>query len=377
MRDRPLNIMNLISHDGRGGADRLALDLSKGLKRLGHRVIWGSPSHCYLIEEARKAELEIYDLYPSGSIEMKGLPAFMQFCKKEDIDILNAHHSHSRHMLLLARLRGLTTKIVFTRHCILKTVPYLGAFFYNFTVDMNIAVSNIVRKSLLRSGILPGKAVTIYGGTDVEKFEKVSSDTIERIREQYTCPGSFTIGMVARLQHRGKFSPDKPTLKGHEVLFRAVAALNGDINLLLLGPWNEGDIEKLKLIAQCNGLNTNMITFCGFQDDIAPFYKIMDLHVLPSPNEGLGLGIIEAMAAGVPCIGADIGGIREIISNGIDGFLVRPGNSRDLAEKIRILFENKEKRDLFIINGKKKVKKLFNIEKTVNETEKIFYDLLN
>ena len=61
MGNRPLTIMNLISGNGRGGSDRLALDISKGLTRQGHRVIWGSPSYCDLIEEAAGAGLEIYE----------------------------------------------------------------------------------------------------------------------------------------------------------------------------------------------------------------------------------------------------------------------------------------------------------------------------
>lgn len=374
--NRPLTIMNLIADDGMGGSDRLAIDISKALKKRGHRVIWGSPSYCYLIEEARQNGIEIYNPYPSGLRDMKGLPALMQFCRKEGIDIVNAHHSHSRHMLLLAGLRGLKAKIVFTRHCIYRTVPYLGAFPQNLAVDMNIAVSDIIKRSLIRHGIQGKKVARVYGGIDIEKFDNIDPRKVEAARARYARKGAFNIGIVARLQHAKSFSPEKPTLKGHEVLFRAASGLDADFNLLVLGPKEEQDIAKLKLVALHNGLDTDRITFCGFQEDIAPFYKIMDLHVLPSPTEGLGLSVIEAMAAGVPCIGADSGGLREIITDGKDGFLFKPGDSKELGEKIKLMFNNKEMRDSFALNAREKVKELFDMKKNVIEIEKIFYNLI-
>lgn len=375
MGNRPLTIMNLISGDGRGGSDRLALDISKGLKRHAHRVIWGSPSHCELKEEAARAGLEMYDLYPSGGNVMSGLPQLMTFCGDEKVDIVNSHQSQDRHLLLMARLRGLRSKIVFTRHCILSGMPLVGAIYFN-AIDMNIAVSEAVKKSLLRGGVSSRRATRVYGGIDIDKFGNPPVEKTEQTRGKYYRSGALNIGIVARYTGGKVFRPDDTTMKGHEFLFRALTALPGDFNVLVLGVWGDRDIENLKAVAEYNGLPPGKLTFCDFQKDMAPFYKIMDLNVLPSRNEGLGLTLIEAMAAGVPCIGADSGGIREIIDDGVNGFLFAPGNSRALSEKIRTLREDAEIRDLFIRNGKEKVERLFGIERTVRETEKIFYGLV-
>ncbi len=375
MDSRPLSIINMISDNGRGGSDRLALDMSKGLKLLGHRVIWGSPPGCELIEEAAEAGLEIYNPYPSGRIDLAGLRAFMKFCRNEKIDIVNTHHSHARHMLLLARLCGLDSKVVFTRHCILSGMPYIGAFYFNL-IDMNIAVSNEVKKSLLRGGISANRAAMVYGGIDIDKFSRPRVEQVEMIRNRFSRSGVFNIGIVARYNSGKVFKPDNPTMKGHEFLFRALASLPGDFNLLVIGVWGDRDIQNLKLVAEYNGLSPAKLTFFDFQKDIAPFYKIMDLNILPSQKEGLGLTLIEAMAAGVACIGADSGGIPEIIDDGVNGLLFKPGNIKDLSEKIRILQEDTETRSLFIKNGREKVARLFDIRQTVAETEKIFYSLV-
>lgn len=375
MANKPLTILNLLSDEGKGGADRLALDIAKGIKQRGHRVIWGCPENSCLIDEAVNAGLEIYNLYPSGSRDLKALPDLIKFCRQEHIDIANAHHSHGRLILVLARLLGLHTKVVFTRHCIKKEVPYIGSFFYNFIADMNIAVSKAVRKSLLKSAIWHRRAVTVYGGIEQDKFKNIPAKTIHQLREKYACRGAFNVGIVARFHAGRNFHPRQPTMKGHEFLFKALAGLNISFHVIVLGVWVESDIDNLKLVAGHNGLAADKLIFCGFQKDIAPFYKMMDV-VLPSANEGLGLTLIEAMAAGVPCLGTDDGGIREIITNGVNGFLFKKGDSADLDDKIKTLSENKTLRDMFILKGHKKVKEMFTIENTLSETEKIFYGLL-
>jgi glycosyltransferase involved in cell wall biosynthesis len=376
MADKPLAVMSLVTEEGRGGSDRLALELSGGLKSRGHRVIWGSPSDCALNDEARDAGLEMFPLAPWESGHLIDLSSLLHFCRDERIAIVNTHHSRGRHMLLRAKLAGLAAKVVFTRHCILKTLPYVGSFFHNFLVDMNIAVSNVVRESLVRGGVWSHKAVTIYGGIDAGRFENCPAADIAVVKQKYARKNAFTVGMVARLQHARRFDPGGPTLKGHDLLFSSLSRLPRDITLLLIGPDTKEDREKLAAIARYHGVGEERLTFCGFQGNIAPFYKIMDLHVLPSPNEGLGLAVIEAMAAGVPCIGADSGGIREIIDDGTNGFLFRPGDSDDLASRIVVLREDAEKRKLFVVKGREKVREKFGIEKTVAETETIMSRLL-
>ncbi|MGE5300742.1 MAG: glycosyltransferase family 4 protein [Acidobacteriota bacterium] len=378
MGDRRLAVMNLISGNGRGGSDRLALDLSVGLKERGHRVIFGAPADCYLSREAEHTNVQTFNLYPSGNIDMAGLNELVQFCNKEAIDILNAHHSHSRHLLLVAKFRGLKAKIVFTRHCILNTVPFFGALPSNLVVDMNIAVSNAVANSLIRSGIFRRRVRLVYGSVDTQKFQGIPHQTVEEYKARYFAGGyDFVIGMVARLIHDGNFDPAMPTPKGHDVLIRAVAQLDNRTAILFLGPCLERDIEKLHLMARHYGLPEERLIFAGFQEDMAPFYQMMDLAVLPSPHEGLGLAIIEAMAAGVPCIGANSGGVAEIITHGKDGFLVKPGDSAELAEKIAALRSSAPLREEFAAEGKKTVAARFDLALMAERTEEVFSQLVS
>ncbi|MDA8172437.1 MAG: glycosyltransferase family 4 protein [Nitrospiraceae bacterium] len=374
MDRRPLTVMTLLSGEGRGGADILALDISKQLKGLGHAVIFGCPGDNALIPKALAAGLRLFILDRQGSADFASLGSFIRFCRDERVDIVNAHHSQGRHFLTAAKYLGLKSKTVFTRHCLSGGPPLLGLFLYNFAADLNIAVSRAVRRSLLAGGMLPGRVKTVYGGIDLERFDNVPQALVEDARKKYARPGVFNIGIAGRF-----FSAkiNKPSMKRHEVLFRALAGLKEkmDFNLLALGPAGSS-LEMMMEMAGFCGLDKKKITSCGFQEDPAPFYKIMDLNVLPSPREGLGLVLIEAMAAGVPSIGAAGGGIREIITDGREGFLFRPGDSAELASKIEVLLKDEGRRRTFIEAGRKKAGKLFDIEKNVKLLEDAFYGIL-
>lgn len=374
-QDRPLTVMNLISGDGKGGADRLALDLSIGLQGLGHRVIWGSPPDCFLTADAIDAGIEIYNTGVAGPASAPMASRLVQFCRDERVDVVDGHNSLIRHLISLARLRGLRARVVSTRHCIHRTIPFVGAFAHNFLADMNIAVSRVVRESLIRGGVFPWRAITVYGGIDTGRFGNASEQEVDRLKGLYTRRGTVTIGMVARLQHGKTFGPDKPTLKGHDIAFRALAGFDRDFTLLLFGPEKEEDKDKLRRVATHNGFDPARITFCGFQRDMAPFYRILDVNILPSPNEGLGLAVIEAMVSGVPSIGVDKGGIREVIDDGADGFLARPGDSADLLRKICVVCDDLKIRERFVANGIKKARQRFGRDRMAHETETVYRHL--
>ncbi len=387
---RPLRLITLLSGTGMGGADILALDLSVRLRGMGHHVIFCCPPDNALIGAAQKAGLEIKLLGRQSATDRESLEDFISYCEMEKIDIVNAHHSKGRHFLSAARFFHFLSplsrarfrpKIVFTRHCLRGGVPFTGFLTDNLACDLSVAVSNAVRKSFLLGGTLPGRIVTVHGGIEIKKFEDVPPAKIEEVREKYAKKrSSFNIGIVGRF-HETRLEPGKPSIKRHEVLFRALANENlfrgHDINLLVVGPQDARSVGIMKEMARLNGLDESVITVCGFQEDVAPFYKIMDMNVLPSPREGLGLALVEAMAAGVPVIGADGGGIREIIADGVDGFLFRAGNSGDLAAKIKMLMNDARLRAEFSRRGSQKVGKLFDVEKNSKRLEDIFYGLIS
>jgi len=100
-------------------------------------------------------------------------------------------------------------------------------------------------------------------------------------------------------------------------------------------------LEKLKNQVRDLSLEDKVI-FTGYIDNAADYLSALDLFILPSPKEGLGISIIEAMMASKPVIASRTGGIPEIVSDKVTGLLVEPGNSYEIKEAIIFLIENPE-----------------------------------
>ena len=139
--------------------------------------------------------------------------------------------------------------------------------------------------------------------------------------------GEKLVGTVARLI----------PAKGLDVLIDAVPMVLRefpDTKFMIVG---DGPV-KSALVAKASNLKCDKnIIFVGHSEYIWYYYRAFDIFVLPSLSEGLGIALLEAMAMGKPVIASDIGGIREIVKHNRNGYLVSPGNSRELANAIFVL----------------------------------------
>ena len=106
--------------------------------------------------------------------------------------------------------------------------------------------------------------------------------------------------------------------------------------LLLVGGGGE-EQETLERQARVLGI-ADRVEFVGPIHDPRDFYRRLDLFVLPSLDEAFGLVVLEAMAMGLPVIGTRVGGVPEVLTHGVNGWLVEPGNSAQLAAGIRTLW---------------------------------------
>ena len=147
----------------------------------------------------------------------------------------------------------------------------------------------------------------------------------ERVRQEFAAQDAYLLVVVARLH------PEK----GHEYLFQAMARLKGqtDRRVLLLvvgtGPFDQAYREQVRTLG-CE----EQVRFTGFRRDVPDLMAAADLVVLPSVAEAFGLVLTEALYLGTPVVATRVGGIPEIISDGIDGVLVPPANSEALAKTI-------------------------------------------
>jgi len=105
--------------------------------------------------------------------------------------------------------------------------------------------------------------------------------------------------------------------------------------------------------------------------------SMLDIFILPSLSEGTPMALLEAMSKGIPVIASRVGGIPMVVDDNISGFLIEPGNSAAIAEKIRYLKENKDMRNKMGIEASKTVKIRFDVRDWCRRIEKEYDDILS
>ncbi len=187
-----------------------------------------------------------------------------------------------------------------------------------------IANSTIVAESLKTSAFFSRVSV-IYNGID-EKYYSVVRDAT-RVAQFDIPPGTPVFLSVGSLVKK----------KGREDLLRARALMKRDCVLLIAGDGPERG--KLEALSQKLGFE-NSVHFLGARTDMEALYSAADVFVLSSHWEGMPNAMLEAMAAGLPVVMTDVGGVREILKDGTGGYCVPAGNPQVLADTMDILAEN-------------------------------------
>ncbi len=216
---------------------------------------------------------------------------------------------------------------------LMRWIPLFGRI---FPIRI-LAVSRIVRDRLIELGISGEKIEVIFNGIDEKSFMK--GDSLRDIRKEYGLKnGTQLIGCIGRIIPQ----------KGQKVLLSALPKVIQEIpeaHFLIIGGvflGEEGYQNELFEMIQKIGLK-GKVTITGFQPDIGNMIQSLDLVVFPSITpESFGLVLIEAMSLKKPIVASDTGGVREIIEDGVHGFLVEPNRPDLLAERIIFILQNPE-----------------------------------
>jgi len=170
-------------------------------------------------------------------------------------------------------------------------------------------------------GLDAGKMRVIPNGVDTEHFRPADNDAGSETRQRLGIgEKDFVFGFA------GNFLP----VKGLDILLKAFAQLNNMENprLMLIG--DGPDESSLKKLAEELGIAQNII-WVPRNGELRPLYAAMDVFCLPSRSEGLSNALLEACACGLPCIVTDIAGSREVVRNGVNGYIAAPDDIEELA----------------------------------------------
>ena len=203
----------------------------------------------------------------------------------------------------------------------------------------------------------------IPSGVDTRRFANIPSVA----RPSQGSDRTTVIGCLGVLEER----------KGHRFLIKAAARLKAKGLPLRYRIAGAGSLrDGLERYAVSLGLK-DKIEFCGFVDDTAAFLADIDVFVMPSLFEGLGVAAVEAMAAGRPVIASRVGGLTELVLDNDTGLLVEPGNDAPLADAIELMHREPARAVVLGQRGREHVKRHFSLEQMATSNEAYYYDLLD
>lgn len=225
-----------------------------------------------------------------------------------------------------------------------------------------IAVSRTNAEDIAKVGATKEKIMIIPNGIKMERFVNTNLDDREK-------SGPIVL-------YVGRISEDK----GIECLLRAAPSVLRQFpntEFLIVGE-DYGYLNKLKSLVNSLGIEKSVI-FTGRLTSrrLVDVYSSADVFVLPSELEAFGIVVIEAMAAGVPVIVSNCGGMKDIVKDETNGLIFDVGDARQLADKIRLLISDKELRIRLAENGRETVRERYTIEKVVDILERLYEKTLN
>lgn len=361
MIETPLHIFLTDPHLAGGGQVRYITNLARELLRAGHRVTIGCRPGSVLIPKARELGAEVAGRFSfRGGLRLLSwagdLRALRRFIQSGRPDIVHANLSQDHWACAAAnRSLGGPACLVRTRH---NTYPVRDSLpnrvLNRRWTDYQIVVCDVVRQALAAQPTFDAERLcSIHNGVDARAFA-FDPRTRARARDEFGLrDDDLVLGIAARLVED----------KGHRFLFEAAAQAVHNLPTLRILVLGQGVLEApLKQLVERLGLGPH-VRFLGFREDMAYCVQAFDIGVQPSIGcDTSSLALKEQMAAQRPVIASDYGGLREIVTDGLEGIVVPAGTVGPLARAIETLGRDPRLRRNMGEAGRQRVLRDFTVE---------------
>lgn len=359
-----MKILLITTHLKFGGITSYIISLAKGLSKKGHKVFVAS-SGGYFVKKLKTDNIAHITIPISTKSELSPKVLFssirlLNFARRESIDVI---HAQTRVTQVLAFLVSKILRIPYITTCHGFFKKRIGRRLFGAWGRKTVAISEAVREHLVNDfRVKKSDIELIYNGIELKKFKNYSESEKEAIKRELNLKQGPIIGVIARV------SP----VKGHKYLIEAMRKVIekvSDARLLIIGDGPAKDevvslVERLKI--------KENIYFFGSVLDAAKFLSIMDVFVMPSLQEGLGLSAIEALAMKKAVVASDVGGVYTIIKNNATGVLVPPRDSEVLAKAIVDLLGDEQLRVRLGSQGRKLVEDKFSLDMMIEKIERLY-----
>ena len=370
------SILHLIDSSGLYGAEKVILTLLEEFKGSDFQVILGcirekETEEVEIAEMARKNGIPTHYFTMKRGLNLLGIYEIIRFIKHNNISLVHSHGYKTNVFFGILPFRSFP--VISTVHGWLKFGTDHKEKVYEFLdskalkrLDGAVAVSEAVREDLIKRGISKEKIVTIYNGIRTDHLQE-EFEGLEIRRRYLLRQDDFVIGTAGRLSEE----------KGHGYLIRTIPYLAKEIKNIKLIIAGDGPLRAdLEYLVEKLGIS-NHVRLIGYEKNIETFLSVIDLFILPSLTEGLPISLLEAMALGKPVIGSRVGGIKEVIQNGINGVLIPPMDVKALSESIRSLYRDSEARRIMGSEGKRHIGIHFSSRAMASEYKELYRKILS
>jgi glycosyltransferase involved in cell wall biosynthesis len=331
---QPQKVLFVVDHLDYGGAQTHLIDLVNNLSKEFHPSILLLSDKTALVPRL-KPSIEVHKEIRRWRYDFGLTNRIASYIVKENYNNYFATSSFSFFFLCAVRKKlGFNFSINFILHSsqILNYKDFIRRFLFvrnRMPQDKFISTCQFQIEYFSKTFRIPsGQFKTIYNGIDINRFPLAPSSFISKeFKASLEIPDAAKVILqVATIRKE----------KGHQYSIDALKYLHKRGNekpyLLIVGGGNELLQGQLRQITDKSGLH-QYIKFCGMQEDLRPYYWISNLFTLSSiAKETFSISALIAMASGLPCVLTDVGGAREMVSDGMNGFVVPPKDPIALAD---------------------------------------------
>ncbi len=363
-----MNIALMANHLNTGGVTRYLLTLSKGLIAKGHRV--------YVIAYSGDAQSEFERLgvvvrlmpFRTKSILHFGLitelPRLIDFIRRERIDVM---HAQTRVMQCVAAMISRATQCPYVSTCHGFFKVQVWRRLWPCWGQRVIAVSAAVVGHLVNDfKVNEREVVLVFNGIDTQSFRPVNAQMRQNARREFNInPTAWCVGIIARL------SP----VKGIDVLIKALPQIlksvpDAHVIIAGLGP-SEAALRSLVEHMKIN----EHVHFLGTVNQTQALLPAFDVFVMPSRQEGLGLSVMEAMVSELPVVVSAVGGLNDLVEDGVNGRKVPSDNPELLAQAIIAMHSDPAQAQRLAQAGRARMMRDFEAKTMVEQTIKVYSDV--
>ncbi len=387
--DRPIRVLRVIARLNVGGPALHVSYLTSELDKIGYettlvagQIAASEGSMEYVAEELGVRPLYVQELQREISPWADAVAARRLLAVIRDVrpDVLHTHTAKAGAVGRLAALMAGPDRpkvVVHTFHGHVLRGYFSPLKTRAFTLlerglarasDALIAVSPEVRDDLVELGIAPAEKIAVIRlGLDLEARLAAPPDAREALRGDLGIGAqTFLVAWLGRMTE----------IKRADDLLRAFAQLQSNVpdsGLLVVG---DGPLRgELEALARELGVAEHCY-FTGFRSDVGAIYAASDVVVLTSANEGTPVSVIEAQAAGRPVVSTDVGGVRDVVEDGVSGFVVAPGDMDAVAERLADLARQPDLRERMGREGRTRAGTRYSVPRLVGDVDRLYRELL-